>query len=115
MKPLTPETASIADQVLTELKEELRDAWSTRLSNADRALIEAVASDAAALAVAAMGAAWGEQARAYYESEMRQLKAQLLNIAAARELHLSETLGRGVALVIGRAASIAATGLIAAI
>jgi hypothetical protein len=84
MPTATKDSDAIAKNLLDGIKRRLGDAWDNRLSDADRRLVEACVADAAELQLRAMALdPHDDTAHLALLKEKAEIKAQLLNIAAA--------------------------------
>lgn len=107
-------TRRIADEILTDLRENLRDAWN-ELTDAERALLTSVADDVARVSLLALAMPFSGEAADAYRRELNHSLAQVANVGVARQLHLARGLMQAATNVLARAGQVAGAALIAAL
>jgi hypothetical protein len=111
----TGETARrIADEIVADLRENLRDAWND-LTEAERYLLVTVANDVARVSLLALAMPFSGEAADVYRRELNHSLAQVANVGVARQLHLARGLMQAATNVLARAGQVAGAALIAAL
>lgn len=98
----TVDVPALADRIVRQVRADFAAGWADRLSAADRALLEAVAADAAAVVLLALTGPPGVAAR-----EKAQVDAQLLNVASAEATWITRQFWASVAAAVRVAVGVA--------
>jgi hypothetical protein len=97
-----PDRTALAGRILEQLRADFSRGWATRLSAADRQLIEAVAADAAAVVLLALTAPPDVA-----EREKAHVDAQLMNVASAETARVVRAFWRSVGAALKAAVGFA--------
>ena len=95
----------IAKEILASVKARIGDAWNG-LTQDDRSLIADIAADAAVLQLQTLATPRNTPAYTALHDEVRQINAQMLNVASMKAADLQAAFWDGFTFVAGKLASV---------